>query len=589
MPLSIGTQLRQRYRVVKTLDEQPDSVLYRAWDLNLNVAVALKQLVNLPPGAQAAIGAQLQVLTAPLHVSLPRVTDHFEVPGYGYFVVLSYVDSEDWDTALQRRGALPPQKAADLIGKATEAVAQLHKHGLTHGNLNPATVRLTTQDDVIIADVGRLTPLDPATAAVLSIGYTAPEQLAQGINDVCTDIYALGALLYRATIGQPPPDSRQRYTPNDLPGMTVLNTSGGPDLQPVIARAMEVLPQQRYASAQEFKAALASAAGMQAKTVKVGVAPTPIPTMKVPAQFKPRRQVMLIGVAVLAIGLIGLIGLGRLFPASTSSPALLLATLSTSTSTPTILASSSPTLSPTPSATPSPVVTVISSRGQTVLGHTVYLPVVMQRARIRTAIQTRATATIEAKLAATALAQSTLVAQQQTDWLKQVEAGRTRQFGPQAGELAHQPNEPTVHGLLAKVALRDVSIEAEFSAPYTLTLGSWDYGFAFRRVGPDQEYRLIVRSDGVWRLINVRNDQIKLIQWGRLNALNTSVDGSNTIKVVAKDRRGQLWINGSFVAELDLSMRANSGDVLIATGLFAGDEVANQATRYRQFTVWALK
>lgn len=586
MPLSIGTQLRQRYRVVKTLDEQPDSVLYRAWDLNLNVAVALKQLVNLPPVTQAAIGAQLQALTVPLHVSLPRVTDHFEVPGHGYFIVLSYAESEDWDVAMNRRGALPPQKAADLIGKAAEAVSQLHRQGLAHGNLNPATVRLTAQDDVIIADVGRLTPLDPAAVSALPMGYAAPEQLTQGVNDVRADIYALGALLYRATVG-PPPDSRQRFAAGDLPGMTVLNTVGGPNLQPIISRAMALPPQQRYASAQEFKAALATAAGVQAKTVKVGVAPIPIPTARVSTQSGLRHRAALIGLAVIVIGLIGL---GGLFDSGIIS---LPGTQSTRTSTQEITALSSITAQPiaTVSLTTTATATAVfvSARSQPVIIYTVYLPLIARIERIQNTVRARATATAQARLAATAEAQSSQLAQVQADWLKQVEAGRAREFGPKDGELTHQPNDNTLHALKAGVVLRDISVEAEFITPYTAALGSWDYGFTFRRVGPDQEYRLIVRSDGFWRLINVRSDQVKLIQWGQLKILDMRVGESNTLKVVAKDRRGQLWLNGAFVAELDLSMRANSGDVLIATGLFDGDEVTDQSTRYRQFTVWALK
>ena len=52
---------------------------------------------------------------------------------------------------------------------------------------------------------------------------------------------------------------------------------------------------------------------------------------------------------------------------------------------------------------------------------------------------------------------------------------------------------------------------------------------------------------------------------------------------------GYFFVNGQFISELDLSSRSTSGDIGVATSLFAGYEIEGEETGFEEFTVWPLE
>ena len=71
---------------------------------------------------------------------------------------------------------------------------------------------------------------------------------------------------------------------------------------------------------------------------------------------------------------------------------------------------------------------------------------------------------------------------------------------------------------------------------------------------------------------------------GRSATLTPRAGGRNHLMVVAIGERGWFFVNGEFVAALDLSAVTHSGDVSVITGAFAGDEVAGAITRFEGFS-----
>ena len=70
--------------------------------------------------------------------------------------------------------------------------------------------------------------------------------------------------------------------------------------------------------------------------------------------------------------------------------------------------------------------------------------------------------------------------------------------------------------------------------------------------------------------------------------LSIGEGGSNHIKLVCEGDLGILYVNDTLVAEMDLSARGNSGDVIITTGVLVGNQIIGYETEYHSFTVWAL-
>jgi hypothetical protein len=161
-------------------------------------------------------------------------------------------------------------------------------------------------------------------------------------------------------------------------------------------------------------------------------------------------------------------------------------------------------------------------------------------------------------------------------------------FGPEGGTLVHEEKGFVISKSAEGVDTRDFVVEAVFYNPYPTTRGDWDIGFLFRDIGTADELRLAVDSSGDWELRDRRGDDSNLVERGQLSNLDTRDSGSNWLVLAADDDRGFFFVNGTFVAELDLSSRTESGKVLVATGIETGRAIEGEVTTYDGFTVWPL-
>ena len=163
-------------------------------------------------------------------------------------------------------------------------------------------------------------------------------------------------------------------------------------------------------------------------------------------------------------------------------------------------------------------------------------------------------------------------------------------FGPTSGELWHDPTDNLIRTEDADVFLTDAIISATFVNPYSAATHSWDYGFTFRNERGGPVVFIVVSSYGAWELYwREDNDQESQdISSGRLKTFETHDGGSNRLWVVAVGERGYLFVNGEFIAALDLSAVTGAGGVSIITGAYTGNERAGAVTRYEDFAVTAL-
>jgi len=161
------------------------------------------------------------------------------------------------------------------------------------------------------------------------------------------------------------------------------------------------------------------------------------------------------------------------------------------------------------------------------------------------------------------------------------------------GSLEHEEDE-NIEKVGSAVDLKDFIAEVTFFNPYSRYTADWDYGFLFRDMYRNDQYRLVIFSDETWILSNAIPDdegdgwQSEYIADGEIPNLDTSANGRNEIRLICYGVKGFLYINQSFIAELDLSDRTNSGDVIVATGIYNGDEVDGQFTKFQDFTVWEI-
>ena len=163
-------------------------------------------------------------------------------------------------------------------------------------------------------------------------------------------------------------------------------------------------------------------------------------------------------------------------------------------------------------------------------------------------------------------------------------------FGPKDGDIELDPIDGFIDEYETFVTLFDGIIEATFFNPYSLTEGAWSSGFMFRSGDPNEFHVVVIRSDGTWyhklRTGDIETQQDLIAEYS--SHIDTTPDGKNHIRVIANGSEGSLFINGAFLATLDLSGLIDAGTVSAIGSYFQDDGIAGKSTRFEDFTIRKL-
>jgi basic membrane protein A and related proteins len=264
MPLNIGQVLNQRYQIVRLLGQGGFGAVYQAWDLNLKVPCAVKENFETSPSAMRQFEREASMLAALRHPNLPRVTDHFIIPGQGQYLVMDYIEGEDLQAILERDGkALSESQVVSWLVEICDALNYLHTQPVPviHRDIKPANIKITPDGRALLVDFGIAKAFNPESRTTLGAraftpGYSPFEQYGQAPTDARSDIYALGATAFGVLTGQAPTESIARMAGTPLPQPRQLNPAISPQTEKAILKALEIMPDKRFQSILEFKQAL---------------------------------------------------------------------------------------------------------------------------------------------------------------------------------------------------------------------------------------------------------------------------------------------------------------------------------------------
>jgi eukaryotic-like serine/threonine-protein kinase len=272
------TLLQGRYRLENELGRGGFGAVYKAWDINLSRPCAVKENLDTSTEAARQFAREANVLANLSHPNLPRVTDHFTIPGKGQYLVMDFVDGEDLASILERQTTVPAQQAVEWIIQVADALEYLHDQEppVLHRDIKPANIRITRRQRAMLVDFGLVKLYDPNLQTTLGAravtpGYAPPEQYGKGKTDARTDIYALGATLYHLITGAEPLESVQRLSGESMPTAQQVNTHVPPGLSQSIERSLALDPAHRYQNVAEFRRALAASQGPLAEAVQPGL------------------------------------------------------------------------------------------------------------------------------------------------------------------------------------------------------------------------------------------------------------------------------------------------------------------------------
>ena len=207
-----------RYRIVSRLGVGGMGIVYKASDIQLNRAVAIKALEERRlhlPGATTRLRTEALAAASLDHPYICKVYELVETPTET-FIVMEFVEGETLSSML-KRGVLPLVQTLQLGREIAEGLANAHARGLVHRDVKPSNVMVTPHGHVKLLDFGvagadvESTPKDltRTLAPHLTIHagtpqYMAPEQAAGQQVTTRADLFSLGVVLYECLTGRLP-------------------------------------------------------------------------------------------------------------------------------------------------------------------------------------------------------------------------------------------------------------------------------------------------------------------------------------------------------------------------------------------------
>jgi serine/threonine protein kinase len=181
------------------------------------------------------------------------------------YMAMEWVEGRSLRHILHDEVTLAPDRAVRIVLAICDALDYIHSHGIVHRDLKPENVIVDEHDQIKLIDFGiagkagarRLT-FGKLSQTLGTVDYISPEQVRGKRGDARSDIYALGVMLYEMVSGQSPflaanpfAAMNARLVSDAIP-VRQLNPAVSPELEAIIATAMQRDPGQRYTGVREF-------------------------------------------------------------------------------------------------------------------------------------------------------------------------------------------------------------------------------------------------------------------------------------------------------------------------------------------------
>ncbi|BDG03643.1 protein kinase domain-containing protein [Anaeromyxobacter oryzae] len=273
----LGQVIADRYRLIALLGEGGMGAVYKAEHVRMGKALAVKILRGdfaRDPAAAARFRAEAHIVSRLSHPHTIAVFDFGEIEALGgFYLAMEYVPGKDLAAALREEGRFPEARAVGIAQQLLGSLAEAHDAGIVHRDVKPGNVMLMQsrpgEDFAKVLDFGIAKLRDEGAATTTSSGaivgtpsYLAPEQARGDAVDARADLYAVGCLLYELVAGRPPfvapsPMAVVAAHLHDAPpplGEVAPGTSRR--LAELVHRALQKRPDDRFQSADAFRAAL---------------------------------------------------------------------------------------------------------------------------------------------------------------------------------------------------------------------------------------------------------------------------------------------------------------------------------------------
>jgi predicted ATPase len=220
------TQRFEHYELTKSKDGKlielgrgAMGVTYKAFDVDLRYYVTLKVISAKYLGDEAAHLRFLREARAAASVRHPNVASVFHLgrSAEGYFYAMEFVEGETLENLIKRSGRLQVKLALEIATQVAAGLAAVHKQKLVHRDIKPTNIMVSLEEGgaltAKIIDLGLAKAVnEPAAQTAISTPgafagspeFASPEQFAGVQIDIRSDLYSLGATLWKMLTGRPP-------------------------------------------------------------------------------------------------------------------------------------------------------------------------------------------------------------------------------------------------------------------------------------------------------------------------------------------------------------------------------------------------
>jgi eukaryotic-like serine/threonine-protein kinase len=259
-----------KYEVIDLLGRGGMGLVYRAFDRQLNREVAIKTVTEgftRDPEMLQRFYREAAKTGALKHPNIVIVYDLGERDGFPY-IVMEYLSGDPLDRIIQSGKPQPLAFKLHIIEQVCYALGYAHRNDVIHRDVKPANVIVQSDGVVKLLDFGiaRQEKTDghlTRTGNVIgTLQYMAPERLNNAAFDGRSDIFSVGVMLFQLLTGQLPFTGDysivQKILAEKHPPLNQFLEKYPPALDAIIDRSMAKNPDQRYSTADEMAAEIAS-------------------------------------------------------------------------------------------------------------------------------------------------------------------------------------------------------------------------------------------------------------------------------------------------------------------------------------------
>jgi serine/threonine protein kinase len=262
------------YILKKELASGGGGTVYEAQHRILGRKVAVKVLrrqLAASPQMVARFVQEARAVNMIKHPNIVDVVDFGELPDGRPFHVMELLEGIDLRTVLNERGRFPPGEVLEILEPVCSALQAAHDQGIVHRDLKASNIFITTLAEkrmVKLLDFGiaKLLHPDAGEGGLTVVGTRLGTSYTMAPEQIRTDIYALGVVLYHLLTGQYPFRAEtmtdiERQHLEAPPPRPSQGAPVSPALDAVVLRSMEKTAERRFQTVKAFMEALREAAG----------------------------------------------------------------------------------------------------------------------------------------------------------------------------------------------------------------------------------------------------------------------------------------------------------------------------------------